>query len=299
MHDEEDLNGKVGFSFQFAILYFLLFTISFFSCNYLKRGSFELSSGYEKLFFIFFVCWLIASFTGKKFRIDAYTTYMSGILIIVRSALYLTYSITFVVVMLGFAQYSRIQIFSTCLMAGIFEIIAWSLYYNIKNGKHADKSVIEEILKKSRVQKYISYFLICTDFFLVAVSFFIINYIKRGNFVLLPQYDKLLLIIYGVWFFSSLTSKKFKTKEYRNFYFSLWQWLKAGGLMLVTISVVVFGLRLFYFSRLQAFGSLALLICLEVIVLRFYFWGKNGKEHYLDIESVDDVKNILNQESLS
>ena len=98
--------------------------------------------------------------------------------------------------------------------------------------------------------------------------------IKRGELALPPEYDKLLLLILGLWFLSSLATKKFYINIHLNFYFNLWQWLKAGFLLLALTAVLVFGLRLFHYSRFQGFGSVALLMLLEVIVLTFYFWGK-------------------------
>ena len=60
--------------------------------------------GYENLLFLFYLCWLVASYVGKKFRIHSYQTYWAGIVTIVRSGLYLAYCIAFVVVILGLTK---------------------------------------------------------------------------------------------------------------------------------------------------------------------------------------------------
>ncbi|MCD4676354.1 MAG: sugar transferase [Desulfobacula sp.] len=47
------------------------------------------------------------------------------------------------------------------------------------------------------------------------------------------------------------------------------------------------------------FGSILLLTILEIIVLCFYWWNQKGKKEIIDVESVESVKNILEQEKLS
>ena len=42
------------------------------------------------------------------------------------------------------------------------------------------------------------------DFSLLNVSFFGMNYWKRGTFVLTLEYEKLLLVIYGLWFVAAM-----------------------------------------------------------------------------------------------
>jgi hypothetical protein len=144
----------------------------------------------------------------------------------------------------------------------------------------------------------LSIILIVGDILLLPTSYFAANFIKRGNLELLPQYDKLLLLLCGLWFVSSIITKKFFVKEYKSFYYSLWQWIKAGVLILAFISVIVFGFRLFYFSRFQVLGSILILIVLEVIFLRLYFWLKIFSNDEQDIESIDRVKTILTQEKI-
>ncbi|MCD4676353.1 MAG: hypothetical protein K8S18_10215 [Desulfobacula sp.] len=95
-------------------------------------------------------------------------------------------------------------------------------------------------------EEYGSYFLVGVDILLIFIAFFAANYIKRGNFNLLPHYNKLLLLVVGIWFLSSMVTNKFYIKEFKNFSFYFWQWIKASLIMLATISVAVFGLRLFY-----------------------------------------------------
>jgi hypothetical protein len=222
---------------------------------------------------------------------------MNAIITITRSSFYIAYSIAFLVVVLGLEQYSRLQVFSTCLGIGALEVVALSFYFLIVNEYKTKERSEDEIIKYKR-KEYGSYILIGVDILMVFIAFFIVNYIKRGHFNLLPQYDKLLLLIYGVWFLCSLVTKKFHMKGYKNFSFYFWQWVKASILMVATLSIIVFGFRLFYFSRFQVFGSINLLIFLEIIVLLIYWWSQIEKKEPDDINSVETVKAILKQENI-
>ena len=278
----------------------LLLSASFFFCNFFKRGNFSLSWEYTVLLMLFYLCWLLASLTGKKFRIEAYDSFYGGILVLFKSSLYLAYFISFLIVFFGFSAYSRLQIFSTCLVLLIIEIVCWAGFFKFSFGRVPFNIWQNE--NRLHIQKpasQVSYILICFDLVLVFASFFIINAVKRGELALPPEYDKLLLIILGLWFITSLTTKKFYVNIHLNFYFNLWQWLKASFLILALTSVLVFGLRLFHYSRFQGFGTVLLLMLLEVIVLTFYFWGKKETINKKDVESVEEVKDILSQEALS
>jgi len=278
---------------------FALLFISFLFCNFFKRGDFILSPEYWGLLFLLYACWLISSFIGKKFQTEMYGTFWKAITVFFNSGLYLLYSISFLLVFFGLTGYSRVLIFSTCLVLVIFEILAWASFYVLAVGKISIDAGQQAQHPQSKKQgEQFSYVLFCLDLFLVFAAFFIINFAKRGDFGLPPEYDKLLIILIGLWFAVSLATKKFYFNAHLNFYFNLWQWLKAGFLILALTSVLVFGFRLFHYSRFQGFGTVLLLMVLEIIVLTFYFWGKKESANKKNIESVDEVKKILGREAL-
>jgi hypothetical protein len=280
-----------------ALIDFVLLNVSFFVCNYFKRGTFHLLPGYTTLLFLFYLCWAFASYVGDKFKLNSYHSYRKAFLTILRASLYITYCIAFLVVIFGLELYSRVQIFSTGLVLFILEAATLLFHYWImKNAQRNEPQRIET--RKINKEEYGSKFLVGIDLLLILIAFFAANYFKRGEFILLPHYDKLLLIVIGIWFLSSMVTKKFYIKEFKNFSFYFWQWVKASIIMLATVSVVVFGFRLFYYSRFQIFGSILFLTIMEIIVLFCYWRNQKSKKEIQDIESVEIVKNILNQETL-
>jgi len=281
------------------IIDFCLFNVSYFLCNLFKRGTFDLSPNYTKLLVLFYICWFVASFTGKKFEEDSFLTFKAGIRCFGKSALYLLYCISFAVVILGISGFSRVQIVSTCVVTFILESLAWYIYRISFNGSNKDNRDLKDQATGLAAEKsHFSLSLFGMDFVLMVLAFFAVNHIKRGHLFLLPNYDKLFLIILGLWFTISLLTNKYTNNANKNYYFLLAQWLKSGVITLAILSLVIFGVRLIYFSRFQSYGSILMLLVFEAIALRFYFLLKKTKAETEDIESIETVKKILSQKEL-
>jgi len=234
---------------------------------------------------------------GKKFKSSSYAVYSDGILTFLRSSLYLTYLITFLVVIFGLTGFSRVHVFSTCLMLFVFNCLFWFMYNKFYNSRPIDIS-IKHIFIPNRKGNSISYSLVFMDLFLVIVTFFLVNYFKWGQLELLPDYSGLFVIFIGLWFVVSVITRKFSIGRFSSIYFFIWQWIKAGSLMLVFMTILIFGFRLFYLSRLQALGSILMLTALEFIMISFYYKINQGEKNEQDIESVRKVRSILKQEDI-
>jgi len=288
---------KSQFSFLLLGLDFLLLNISFFVMNYWKRGVFELSPMYVKLLIAFYFIWLIGSLFTKKFNSYSYRSYSAALLLFTKSNIFIIYCISFFVVMVGMPALSRLHVFGTCAILFVLETVINSIYYvcigkaSIDNARVVDISVLD----KSRI----SISLIVSDFLLLTIVFFAMNYYKRGTFDLSPEYEKLLLIVYGLWLATAVITRKFEKSRFQNYIYAVAACIKAIILMTVIMSVLVFAFRFFTFSRLHIFGSFCLLIIFEPFIYRMYYmvslYGRNDK----DVESVEEVKTFLNQEKLS
>jgi len=282
-----------------AVFDFLLFNLSYFLSNFIKRGTFVLDPKYGKLLLLFYLCWLFSFLATKKYNTNRYSSYGAGLAIFSKSTLYLGYCVAFLVVILGVPAFSRLQIFMTCAGLLILETILWSLVCRKKIKLSFLSTRSEPLFSVSSLVQYNkgASFLFWTDLACLFVGFFAVNYLKRNTFVLLPAYDQLLIIIFSCWAISAFVIRKFRPYAKTDFLFALWQWLKAIFFMVALISVAVYGFRLFQFSRFQAYGTVGALLCLEIILLRVYFlWRKDEQE--TDIESPDRVRQLLNQEEL-
>lgn len=285
------------FTKLFFIDFFLL-NIAFFISYFIKKGTLDLTGSYLRLFLMFYLCWFAASMVAKKFKPSSYITYGTGIVTSLKSFLYLIYLITFLVVVFGLAEYSRVHVFSTCLMFLVLDCLAWSIYNRIFNPGTVEKINFKSASASIRIENNIVWTLVFMDLFLVFCSFFMVNYLKTGRLALLPDYSKLFVIFLGLWFVTSVMTHKFSIDRFRNVHFFTWQWIKAGGLMLAGMTVIIFGLQLFYFSRFQELGPIVMLTVLELIMISFYYRISRGRETTPDIESVDKVRKILRQDDI-
>jgi hypothetical protein len=297
--DTEKVNRSRSISpFILGLISFFLLNISFFAMNYLKRGNFVLSPTYFKLLIAIYFIWLFVSLFTKKFRYDFHESYHSMMLLLTRSAIYMVYCVALMVVIVGLSGFSRLQVFGTCGIYFVGEVIACSFFYvMIYRTKTADIATDSAKPKSKSKSKHIPV-LYVSDFLLVTFIFILVNYFKRGTFDLSLEYEKLLLIIYALWFVTAFITKKFDP-YFRNYYYAMAQWTKAVVFMAATMAVLVFAFRLFYYSRFQIFGFFIFFGLAESILYYVYYvLSRNGKTDG-DIESIEEVKNVIGQEALS
>ena len=284
--------------FILAVFDFFLLNISFFGMNYWKRGSFELSLLYFKLLIAFYFIWLFVSLFTKKFRFDFYKSYGALMLLLTRSTIYIAYCVALMVVIMGLHGFSRLQVFGTCGLFFIGEVILFSFCYVMLHRAKITYPGTDYAKPKPKPKPKHLLVLSASDFLLVTFIFFIVNYFKRGTFVLSPEYEKLLLVIYGLWFVTAFITRKFDT-GFRNYYYAMAQWTKAVVFMAATVAVFVFAFGLFDYSRLQIFGFFFLLILAESVLYYVYYVLSRNEKNDGDIESIEEIKRAIRQENLS
>ena len=272
----------------------LLF-IAFFLGNYFKRDTFVLSEIYVFLLFLFFLCWWPASLTAKKFQPRQYTGYWAGIIVVFKANAYLAYIISFVIVFFNLTLYSRTQVFATCVLFFLLNVLVWSVLSQFVSFEIKAPAGKDDGSPGERIRSGINYRLLAADLGLLLAAFFVVNYMKRGHFQLLPEYDQLLLIMIALWLFSSLVTRKYVIPTDKTAYDVFWQWEKAGLIMLASVAVVVYAFHLFHYSRFQGFGTVGLLMVLEGLMLSIVLGGRKKRAQEQDIESVAVVRQILDQ----
>lgn len=290
-------NKKNHISFKLFAVDFLLLNASFMAMNYFKRGTFALQPFYYvKLLIIFNFIWLTASLAMKKFDPGVYKGYRDAIMLLAKTTIITCYLVSIMVVIMGLFAFSRLHIFGTFCLLLIGEAAIFTIYY-LSTGRQAHVPV-EKTEVDVYVKQRISARLLIADFIFFNVSFFALNYYKRGTIALEQDYEKLLLILYGLWVISSLITRKFDKDTARNYWNALASCIKSILLMTSVMAVLVFALRLHYYSRMQIFGTLAILFFFEIFLYLFYFAVKKEKASKKDIESVEEIKKYLEQEDL-
>ena len=285
------------FSLLFFGLEFLILNTAFMAVNYFKYATFVLSPFYYiNLLVTLNLIWLFVSILMKKHNAGAYRNYRYGIMLLVKSAIIAGYIVCFIFIFTELFAFSRLLIFGTLFLILLGEIIVFTIYYLV-----ADRTsvITDEKTKAGIFQKQrISTRLLIYDFLLINFSFFAINYFKSGSFNLNPGYAELLIIIYGVWIVVSLITRKFDIDHVQDIYNALSACIKSLVLMVVSMSVLIYALRLHYYSRSQIFGTIAMFFFFEIFLYGFYAITKKEKAREKDVESVEQLKAYFNQDNL-
>lgn len=290
-------NKKSLISFKLFAIDILLLNASFMAMNYFKRGTFVLQPFYYvKLLIVFNFIWLIASLAMKKFDPVAYKGYRDVIILLAKTTIITCYFVSFMVVIMGLFAFSRLQIFGTFCLLLFGEIAIFTIYY-LGPGREAHVPVEKtevDVFWKQRISAR----LLIADFIFFNVSFFALYYYKRGTIVLNQDYEKLLLIFYGLWVIASLITRKFDKDTAQNYWNALASCIKSILLMTSVMAVLIFALRLHYYSRMQIFGTLVILLFFELFLYLFYFALKKEKTTQKDIESIEEINKYLKQKDL-
>jgi hypothetical protein len=123
-----------------------------------------------------------------------------------------------------------------------------------------------------------------------------INYVKRGSFLLPAGYGEMIPILYGLLFMVSFIVNKYDKRNFSNsFTTAITPCFKATLILGAGLAVIVFGLRLFYYSRLHLFSTYAVLLGCEVGVYYVYWaYRKHGKLER-DIETAEEAREVFDR----
>lgn len=192
------MTKSVRHKFLICFIDFLLLNVALFSVQFIKRGSFELTSIYIKLFIIFYFAWIGVSLFMRKFQQVFGRTFFESLVLIIKSNIVIVYLVSFSIVLWAhLTVVSRMQAFGVCGAFCILELVGFPLFYILGGIKFAAKEKEQGSKKKEKtISASTNYLLVFIDTALLFIIFIAINYIKRDSFSLPPRYDQLILILY-------------------------------------------------------------------------------------------------------
>lgn len=275
----------------------MLLTAVLIGAQLFKRKSFKLSICYIALFGVFYISWLAIAVAMEKFHRILKQNIVEAVAVIVKSNIVLVYLVSFSVVLFPeLSGVSRVQTFGTCVAFLILELAAYAVYalfYKIRIQGHSIQPPVHQSGK-------ISYPLMLIDAGLVLGAFMLMNYIKRGSFVLLLHYDQALLLLYAMWGFSLIYTKKFNPSIFDNdFIYAFNQCIRAILIMSASLGVIIFAGRLFYYSRIQLFGVPAMLLAFEAGIFYLYWLYRRRGRIGMDIETSNGIKAVLDIQDIN
>lgn len=272
-----------------------LLNFCFFSLYFIRTSGLTLSFHYMKLFIAVNLVWLPVSLFTQKFSLNKYQDFISSFSIILKSTVYMTYVLSFAIIIGELTVFSRAHVFGTCFLYVVVQLTAVSLYFLSRGHETfvlgAKGSTSQDVQHGFSVRKLLA------DILLLTGTFFSLNYFKRGTFTLKNEYETALLIIYGVWFITSLYTGKFSKRRHSNVVHAITPYIKSLVLSVAVLSVTVFLFRLSFYSRMQIFGTFLLLGFWEIV---FYFLYSDlpVNERVKDIESIDEASQVFQEETL-
>jgi lipopolysaccharide/colanic/teichoic acid biosynthesis glycosyltransferase len=156
------------------------------------------------------------------------------------------------------------------------------------------KRNVSENAKKERGKYSLSFFII--DLILAVVSFYIMNYIRRGSFTLEPHYYVKLFILFCItWITILLLSKKYALASYPSLKSTFLLIAKTITYQVYLLALIVVFMGLYALSRKQILGSCLILFFLEIICYSSYYAliGKKLSDiHFSDSYLKIKVKNF-------
>ncbi len=289
-------NEKYFGIFSFSIDFFILIA-SLSSMIFILRGSHIFETRNIKMSLIFIGAWFLISMISNKYDFKVYQNFKQGLFRILKSSAIITYFMAVLFVLFGFYSPSRVQTFGICLIFCFLETITFLVYCNL----NAIKISFDNINVRDQINQKVrfSFRYLIVDFIGITTSFFLLYYFNHDSLNLSIEYQKLLILYYGVWFSIGLFTRKFENRRYKNILYTLAPFFKAFLLMFSLMAIFVYGLHLFYFSRLQIFGSFFILLILESISLFIIYLRHYDHDIEGDVGALSEVKKMLEDEEES
>jgi len=136
---------------------FLLVTFSFYLMNFLKRGTFRLSSEYENILFFIYGIWVINSFIAQKFNKRNFQNYHYSMAACIKAFILMIASMSVIIFAFRLFRFSRLHIFGTFFFLVLFESVIYYLYFIFKfvknvNGDIESPEAITKFLEQKKLQ---------------------------------------------------------------------------------------------------------------------------------------------------
>jgi len=194
------------------------------------------------------------------------------------------------------SDFSRQQILGSCILLFILEFLFFSIYNLIKK-RITDKDTKEKTINGS---KSFSIPRLLLDATLLAISFLIINYIRRDFHIFSDDYLLIAYIITGLWFLTSIFTRKYEKKgNSKNIWYFFSPYIKTLVLTTFFLVVIVFFVGSHRFSRFELFGTLLVFGGMEIVIFLLLFILKKYNTTNKDFDSINGIQSVINQKDLS
>lgn len=279
--------------FQLFGIDWLLLNFSFMLMHFVGgRPPFTFS--YVQLWLVVNTMWLLVGFTEKKTLRMAALDLPGRIGFAGRNALFALYLVVILLVLLGITGFTRYHIIGTFVAYWLLITLVLCIDQVVSGRKPIP---LPEELKKRRLSRHAGRIMLL-DLALLLGAYTAVHYYKYDTLVPVDKALEVLLILTAVWIVTAVFTEKFRQAEERNIYYALSPFIKAFFISMALMSVIVFALRLFQYSRSLIFGTLLLLLILELMTALWRMVRRSRGDQDADIETVTEVQTFIRQHKL-
>lgn len=270
----------------------LMLAASFGAVHYLKNGNLAVSPVNWNMFLLMIAIWAFVSLWFRKWRtLPAATSIFAGMAVINKASLSLIAVLSFFIVAFQWISVSRILAYGTCLMFYVVQVLAYAVFYVARTKRNG------VVVKAGPARKSgFAVNLFVVDYVLLIGAFAASVWLKRDYIVLSDDNLDILVILTGLWFVSSLLTRKFDKNNFISYYRAVAPCVKAAILMGTGLAMILFILRVFHFPRLMIFGTIPLLLGFELVVFYVYQRYRSYGGNIRDVESAKLVREALGRE---
>lgn len=277
---------------SFHLIDLLIFIFSYFLVHFYRYHTLELLPRNRILLYILIIVWIGTSlYYNKHQKIRTYSLWRAEFFngYVALATLFVS---SFFLVLIAKYNVSRKLLFSTFAVYTLLSSLLVLLYYKFSWSNSEDTNTEDKKEKFRNISFDLNLFIL--DLVGIPSSFYLLNYFKRKKFELTPEYESIFWVLFGVWIFSSLVTKKYISKKYRNIYYAVGAQIRTLVVAFVILAVIIITFHLFMYSRMHLFGTLFITSIpgISLATYRLISSKVNGG----DIETIARVKEILKRE---
>lgn len=270
--EEIILKKRKGYWLKFFIDGVIV-TFAFFAAFFAGRGNMDIDSLYWEFVPLYLVCWLISSFLSGKFktrwrqrkRKSSYNR-LARIRPYYISALFFAALLSIFLYGDQWEPLSRLIVFGSLAIYLLLEILLLSGIF-VGNFRRKD----------DREKREFSSLFFLTEFLVISVGSFSLQFMRRGVIKLTDKDTVILGLMFFLWMFIGVVVHKYQVPKDRNYLRAVWPFIKSMFLTFCVVAFAIFIFRITDFTRLL-FGYLGGFAFFEFMTVTLYFLYTRPRE---------------------
>jgi hypothetical protein len=270
-------------SVMLIILDFVLLNGSILGTHWLKYHNCSLSPIHTKVMLIYWASWLLTSLVWKKIAIMRNGQFRDWLGIVTKSSAGLSILVSVVIVGCRMTSASPIQAYLPCLVFYSAEVVLCIIYGRI----FCHKSPPHRPVGYGNRQRYdLATAVLTVSWLLLLASLSLVWYVKHPYQFELPEYVDYAVMLNCLWIVSSAITNKYSRSNFNEVNVWLPASMKSAMLMLGGIAMLLYGTRLFHFTRLLVFGPIITYFALESVMFYLYHLYLRYEGNVRDLEDI-------------